>query len=421
MILLTDPPWGIVTTMTSRLAGVALLIAFTLRPTPLLAQDTREAALERQRAEKAKQVEPYKPGKLEGALLWYQRVNPIEKVAPHNGFYAQYGYQFKPVGSGLGLGGGYRHDLFHRNARIDLMAGITLRNYQMLLADFSLPYLADNRFELGVHALYRHNPQEDFWGIGPDSLSDDRVSYRVNFTDYEARAIARPVRWLEAGTHVGWLSGSIGPGTDSRFPTIEDLFTDTTAPGLAAQPDYRYADVHGAIDYRDQKDNARSGGHYAVTWRRYTDLDFDLYNFREIEALVQQFVPIFDKKRVFAVQARLVTATPDEGQQVPFYFQPTVGGSTSLRSYNDFRFRDDTAVNFNFEYRWEAFAALDMALFYDLGTVAAEVDDISLSNLKDGYGIGFRFNTYKTVLYRIDIGFGGADGVRYFFKFSKAF
>jgi len=291
----------------------------------------------------------------------------------------------------------------------------------MLLADFSLPYLADNRIELGVHALYRHHPQEDFWGLGPDSLKDDRVSYRVNFRDYEARAIVRPVPWLEAGTRVGWLSGSIGSGTDSRFPSIEERFTDDAAPGLAVQPDYRYSELFGAVDSRDQPNNARAGGYYALTWRRYADRDFDRYNFREIDALVQQFIPIFDKKRVFALQARLISTTPDDGQQVPFYFKPTVGGSTSLRSYHDYRFRDDAIVHVNAEYRWEAFSGLDMALFYDLGTAAADVDDLDLSNLEDGYGIGFRFNTYKSVRYRVDIGFGGADGVRYFFKFSKAF
>jgi hypothetical protein len=62
-----------------------------------------------------------------------------------------------------------------------------------------------------------------------------------------------------------------------------------------------------------------------------------------------------------------------------------------------------------------------MALFYDLGTVAPEASVLRLSELKDGYGIGFRFNNYKSVFYRIDIGFGGEDGIRYFFKFSKAF
>ena len=232
------------------------------------------------------------------------------------------------------------------------------------------------------------------------------------------RAIARPVPWLEAGTHVGWLSGSIGPGTDTRFPTIEDVFTDADAPGLAAQPDYRYADLYGAIDYRDQKGNARAGGYYSVTWRRYADLDFDLYNFREIDAVVQQFVPIFDKKRVFAVQGASCRRPPTMASRCPSTFNRP-WAAASLRSYNDFRFRDETGVStlstggrHSQPSTWRSST---------MGSVAPEVDDLRLSNLKDGYGIGFRFNTLQECLYRIDIGFGGADGVRYFFKFSKAF
>ena len=62
-----------------------------------------------------------------------------------------------------------------------------------------------------------------------------------------------------------------------------------------------------------------------------------------------------------------------------------------------------------------------MALFSDWGTVGSELEDISLSSLKNGYGIGFRFNTYKAVWLRIDIGLGGDEGTRYFFKWSKAF
>jgi len=62
-----------------------------------------------------------------------------------------------------------------------------------------------------------------------------------------------------------------------------------------------------------------------------------------------------------------------------------------------------------------------MALFSDWGTVAPEFDKLSASNLKNGYGIGFRFNTYKAVWWRIDIGLGGDEGTHYWFKFSKAF
>src|SRR5207344_876655 len=97
-------------------------------------------------------------------------------------------------------------------------------------------------------------------------------SYRVNFTNLEARAIVNPLPWVEAGARLGSLSGSVGSGTDSRFPSIEELFTDATAPGLAVQPDYRYQELFGAIDYRDQPNNARAGGNYRLTWRHYADL-----------------------------------------------------------------------------------------------------------------------------------------------------
>ncbi len=402
-------------------AAAALASALVAGPGVALAQDTRAEALEQQRQQKAANLAEYKPGKLEKWALWYEETDPMAKVAPHNGFYLQYGFQWKPVGSGIGVGAGYRHDLFDRTARLDLGGGITFRNYQMLKADFSLPYLFDERLELGTKVVYNHNPQEDFWGLGADSLEENRTSFLADYTDFQARVVARPTTFLRAGALFGWMGGDIGAGTDSRYPSTEEIFTDADAPGLAQQPDFRYFELLGAIDYRDQEDNARSGGYYALRWRKVNDVDLDTYSFREVDAHAQQFIPIFDKKRVFALQARLLTTTPDDGQIVPFYFQPTVGGSTTLRSYNDFRFRDNSVAYFNVEYRWEAFSGLDMALFSDWATVAPETDRLSLSNLKNGYGIGFRFNTYKSIWLRLDIGLGGDEGTKYFFKFSKAF
>ncbi len=401
----------------------ALLSLVTALPNVVLAQDTREASLEQLRSEKAGKLTVYEPKKLEKWMLWVEDVDPLRKIAPHDGFYLQYGFQWKPIGGGIGLGGGWRHDLFNRNARLVLGGGISTRNYQMLQADFSLPYLARNRVEVGAFAVYRHNPQEDFWGVGPDSLKDDRVSFKVDYSNFEGRAIVRPLPWLVAGTRFGYLRGEIGHGTDKRFPSIEDRFTDATAPGLGVQPDYSYADVFGAVDYRDQIDNARDGGFYSLSWREYSDRDFDRYSFRLVDLLVQQFFPIFDKKRVFAIQGRLQSAATDldAGQQVPFYFKPTLGGSTSHRGFNDYRFRDDAVVYLNAEYRWEAFSGLDMALFSDWGTVAQNIGRLKLANLENAYGIGCRFNTYKSVLFRVDLGFGGGEGTQYFFKFSKAF
>src|SRR3990170_4822936 len=124
---------------------------------PARAQTTRVEALEKERAEKAAKLEAYKPGRLEKLILDVEEGKLRRLIAPRNGFFVEYGYSYKPVGSGIGLGGGFRHDLFNRQARIEIEAGQSLRKYQMARVDFSLPRLADERLELGVEALYRRH------------------------------------------------------------------------------------------------------------------------------------------------------------------------------------------------------------------------------------------------------------------------
>jgi hemolysin activation/secretion protein len=74
----------------------------------------------------------------------------------------------------------------------------------------------------------------------------------------------------------------------------------------------------------------------------------------------------------------------------------------------------------NAEYRFEAFSGLDIALFADAGQVAARTQDLRLRDMKTSAGFGFRFNTAKSVFYRIDIGFS-EDGAQVSMKFGNVF
>ena len=398
-----------------------LLIAAAAFPLCAHAQETRAESIEKQRAEKATQLKAYVPTRLEQMLLNSEDRNLIARITPHNGFYLQYGYTHKPVGSGLGLSGGWRHDLFDRDARIVFEAGQSLRAYQMLRADFSLPRLMDRKLELGIEGRYDYNPEEDFFGPGLSSSEDDRSDFLFKAPSVEGRALFKPAKWLNSGARFGWTDVSVEHGRDSRFPDTQTLFTDAQAPGLVVQPSFLYSEIFGTIDTRDQPGNTRSGGFYDLRWRHYSDRDLNRYTFDRLGFDLQQFIPIFDKKRVIALRARLATTTADQGQEVPFYFQPALGGHNTLRSVGDFRFRDRNVFSSNIEYRWEAFSGLDMALFSDFGTVAARFSDLNFSDLRDAYGIGFRFNTFKAVFLRIDIAGGGNDGVHLFIKFSKVF
>ena len=400
-------------------ALAAALAAVVALPSIALAQNSRAEVLEKERAAKATQLRPYEPSKLEKVVSNAQDVR--RRIAPYNGFFFEYDYPHKPVGSGIGFGGGFRRDLLDRQARLELEVGASFRNYWMAHADFSLPRLLDEHLELGAEVVHRYHPQEDFYGMGLDSLEENRVSFLFEGTEVQGRAVVMPRRWLRAGSRVGHQNASIGSGKDSKYPSIEDLFTDQTAPGLAQQPDYLYADLFAEVDYRDEPGNARDGGYYSLTLRRYSDRSFDRYSFNSVDLLLQHFVPIFDKKRVFAFQFGLIDTSAAAGQETPFYMRPTIGGSRTLRSGKDYRFRDTHAMWMNVEYRWEAFGLLDMALFTDWGKVAPDVSGLDFSDLKHAYGIGFRFNTSKTVFFRFDIATGAGEGVRYFVKYSRAF
>ena len=90
---------------------------------------------------------------------------------------------------------------------------------------------------------------------------------------------------------------------------------------------------------------------------------------------------------------------------MPFYLQPTLGGSEDLRGFRPFRFYDNNAVILNGEYRWEVFSGLDMALFVDAGQVFPDWHQINYRHLKSDAGFGFRFNVRNDVFLRIDTAF----------------
>ena len=399
---------------------LALAACLAAIPSTSSAQETRAELIEQQRAEKAKQLAPYEPNKIEKWLIWVDRNDPMQWIAPHNGFYVRYGYEGKPTGSGVGFGGGWRHDVLDRKGRVVFEYGHTFRNYRALLADFSLPRLLEERLELGIQAAHRYHPQEDFYGLGAASLESARTSFLYKAPEVQARALFTPADWFTAGARFGWTDVSIDSGKDKRYPTTEQLFSDATAPGLFADPAFFYNELSAVADTRDHPGNARSGGYYGVVWRRYMDNDLDRYSFHAADVELQRFFPIFDKKRVIAARVQLLTTTAADDQDVPFYFRPTLGGGKSVRSYADFRFRDRNVFLANLEYRWEALSGLDMALFVDAGSVAGRVGDLEFADEK-AYGIGLRFNTYKTVLLRIDVATGGREGMRTFFKFSNIF
>jgi outer membrane protein assembly factor BamA len=405
-------------------AGTLAVCAAVLLASPAHAQDgpeadTRAELLQTIRAQKAETLAPYEPTTIEKTLLYIEEHRIIERLSTADGWYPRIGGL--TTGGGFAGGAGYRKHLFDDELFVDLSGAISTKAYKSVDVNVSYPNLLGGHLEIGSAFRYHDFPQEDFFGIGNGSTLDTRSNYAIESTDINGRVVVKPISWLRVGAEFGLFSPDVTPGTDPLYAPTQTLFTDVQAPGLDAQPDFRYQNMFVEVDYRDQPGNARSGGLWRAQFSMWNDRDLNQYDFGRFDGEIAHFFPIFDKKRVFAVRLGVSYVNNEPGHRVPFYFLPYIGGSDTVRGYREFRFRDENVVFMNAEYRWEAFSGLDMALFFDAGEVRDNWELIDLQDLKTSYGIGFRFNTYKSVFLRFDIAAGGGEGTRLFFKFGPAF
>jgi hypothetical protein len=294
------------------------------------AQETRTELLERQRAERAQQLTPYEPGRIEHGLLLADEHRIVERLAGGlYGFYPRMGGF--PTGSGFALGVGYRTSTFNGLWGLDAGTATSFKGYKVVEVATGMPRLFDGRLDIRATWAWRDYPQEDFFGLGGDSSLDNRTSYRLRGHDLGGHVTFKPWTWLSGGSRVGVLHADVSPGTDARLPTIDERFTDATAPGLARAPRLGYHQIFVDADYRDEPGNTRGGGRYRVSWGWYDDRRSGAFDFGRVDAELLQVFPIFDKKRNFAVRVQLSHIEAESAGRVPFFMMPSVGGSESLR------------------------------------------------------------------------------------------
>jgi outer membrane protein assembly factor BamA len=335
------------------------------------------------------------------------------------GFYARIGGL--TTGSGFAAGGGYRTHLFDRALYGDLSGVVSLKRYVALDGRLRLPSPSPDFLEFWTSVAYRRFPQEDYFGLGAESLEENRSNYRIDSVDVGGQAIVLLTPAFRVGADIGYFMPTLKPGTDSRFPSTELLFTDATAPGLSAQPDFLHYGLFVTGDTRDVRGNPRNGGLYEVTLAQWNDRSFDAYNFRRFDAEARHYVSLGSPRHVVAGRGGLSFVNNSEGARVPFYVYPYVGGANSIRSYTEFRFRDENAFFVSGEYRFGLMKYVQLVGFADAGKVASDWQDINFSDLKKGYGFGIRAGLENRTFVRLDIGTGGGEGRHIFLKFLPSF
>jgi hypothetical protein len=379
---------------------------------------TRAEALRREREEKATQLTPPQPNRLERALLDLEAGRFFERILnPAEGLYPKIGTI--TAGSGLAVGPAYRTSR-RLGGAVDFstFAMGSIKTYWIADARVQLPRLLNERLALDAHLQTYDFQEELFFGLGPGSARADLVNYGMRNTIVGGSAALRPTSWLTISGAADVLNPRIDATADD---TIGERFDDSTAPGLAQQPDFMRYQSEIDVNLREPRGNPRAGGRYLFTYQRFDDLDQNAYSFHRAELDLQQYVSLLRSRRVLALRGLVSVSEEDDGARIPFYYQRSLGGPDDLRGFHRLRFRDKHALLLQAEYRWEIFTAVDGALFYDTGKVASRAEDLNLRDLESDYGFGFRFGSANGVFLRIDTAFGSRDGVHFIFRFNNVF
>ena len=374
------------------------------------AQDSRAAVIEAEQAAKATTLAPYVPSKAERMLVTLQR----EILQDPNGLYPRFGSVYS--GGGFTLGAGYRR-FYGDRTHADLKGMYSFKNYKFIEVSTDSWGHAQGRLDLHARTGWRDATQVAFHGLGMDS-SEDASAFGMKQAYVGGDLAAHPLPWTIFRTGVSYEDFSLGQGA-GKNPSIEEVNTPATAPGLGANPSYLHFIASGGIDTRPSPGYARSGGLYEIAYHNYADRG-DTYSFDRLDAEVVKHIPILRENWVISLHGLLQT-TLDDADTVPYFLLPSLGSGSTLRAYSSWRFRDRNSLLMSAEWRWiPSRLGLDMAFFYDTGKVTPRFRDISWKGLASDVGVGVRFHSPLATPLRIELA-KGREGMHLVFSGSAAF
>jgi hypothetical protein len=307
------------------------------------------------------------------------------------------------------------------------------------------PYPIFNLYVQGISL-----PAITYFGIGTNTLLSNRSYFGMTQTIVGANAIV-PISNRIISSRIGL---SIFGEMNGRFvqirgnhskssPSIEQLYTPATAPGLDQQPGFLqlteglrvkhlFTPFRTRIDYSAALQEFIAPGS-AFTFRRFTlDFGHEFAIYKQQQMRVQnvnqgpddcrdrldQPCPkaSFTRNREGAITARflLTESIASAGNAVPFYFQPTLGGSdingqTMLASYQDYRFRAPNLMLAQGAFEHVIWGPFGFVFTAEGGKVTQARGDLGFDQWKYSLSTGFTIRAGALPVFTFQYAWGGNE------------
>lgn len=304
-----------------------------------------------------------------------------------------------------------QRDTTNRLSELNAFTFITLENQYGLWLDHALYSDESKWFFLGK-ARFQRFPLI-YYGIGPEVSGEELAVIGASSIALRERVLRQ-------------LFGSFYIGLETDFQQLSRIAytpiegnNNNLPKGIEGYSNLGLG-IGLVYDNRHNVLNVREGFFGETGFLNYhdnfgSDFDFTTYFFD-----ARYYVPI-KENQVFASQIFYSSISGS----APFNQLSLMGGESMMRGYYTGRYRDNTYLAAQLEYRFLPFSfskRWGAATFVSTGTVANRTVDLRLSNFKFSGGAGVRFLLFKEkdIYTRVDVAFS-EDGPGFYFFIGEAF
>jgi len=302
----------------------------------------------------------------------------------------------------------------------------------------------------------------NFFGLGNDSVEADRSVFGMRETILGGNVIKPVTEWSAiSGLNMSLLGEINGRFVDLRgnhsesSPSIEQIYDEAAAPGLASQPAFVQLsegirikpvlfDDYLQLNYlaNFQQFFAPSNSHYSfLRWTVDLGHNFNLYGHTQSGprdangpndcrlTLNEDKCPDVSYSRNLSgsigVRLLLSESITSGSSVVPFYFDPTLGGSDingspALSSYQDYRFRAPNILLLRESFEHSIWGPLGFTFMADQGKVALTRGDIGFDHLKHSFATGFTLRAGGFPMVFVMFAWGGGEGHHTIFNMNTS-
>jgi hypothetical protein len=292
----------------------------------------------------------------------------------------------------------------------------------------------------------------NFFGLGNNSTVAGKSLFGMQETILGVNAIKPVTEWSAISklnlSLLGEVNGrfvDLRGNHGSSTPSIETLYTEATAPGLTNQPAFvqlgqgvrikpnlgEYFELNYLANF--QQFFAPSNSHYSfLRWTIDLGHTFLLYGHTQSYDAkdtngpdecapslgAQKCPPVsFSRNLAGSIGVRLLLSESinSASSVVPFYFQPTLGGSDingapSLSSYQDYRFRAPNILLLRESFEHSIWGPFGFTFMADQGKVAPTRGDVGFDHLKHSFGAGLTLRGGGLPAVFLTFAWGGNEG-----------